>query len=78
MQKVELKNQKKQQKQKQKNKRTLNWLRIDGDDDAELLRHAAHYISRDPQVVANLNAFTRPHLIFPLRYDEQKIYISET
>ena len=75
MQKVELKNQKK--KQQKNNKRTLNCLRIDGDD-AELLRHAAHYITRDPQVVANLNAFTRPHLIFPLRYDEQKIYISET
>ena len=47
--------------------RTLNWLRIDGDDDAEKLRHAAHYVACDPQVVTHLNAFTGPHLILPLR-----------
>ena len=55
----------------QRETRALNWLRIDGDDDAEKLRHAAHYVACDPQVVAHLNAFRWPHLILPLRLDEQ-------
>lgn len=42
-------------------------LRVEGDDDAEVLGDAVQQVARHPQHVAHLDAFTRTHLVLPLQ-----------
>lgn len=42
-------------------------LGVNRADDTEVLAHAVHNEAGHPQVVAHLNADTRPYLVLPLR-----------